>query len=87
MWDWDEEKRRATLISRGLDFAVITGFDLGAAQIDTDLRRDYGEARFKAVGLIAGRLHVVVFTPRGDRFRLISLRKANAREKREWARR
>lgn len=85
MWDWDENKRRATLLFRGLDFALVEGFDLGAAVIDPDDRRDYGEARYKATGMIGGRLFIVVFTPRGDRFRLISLRKANAREKRGWA--
>ncbi|MDP1575472.1 MAG: BrnT family toxin, partial [Cypionkella sp.] len=48
---------------------------------------DYGEARFKATGMIDGRLFIVIFTTRGERFRLISLRKANEREKRAWANR
>jgi uncharacterized protein len=87
MWDWDETKRQATLLTRGLDFALVEGFDLNTAQIDPDDRRDYGEARLKAIGMIRGRLFVVVFTPRGTGLRLISLRKANEREKREWARR
>ena len=84
MWDWDEDKRQATLLLRGLDFAMVNGLDLTTAEIDPDLRRDYGEARFKATGLIGGRVFIVIFTPRGERFRLISLRKANPREKREW---
>ena len=84
MWDWDEPKRQATLLLRGVDFAMVTDFDLGAAVIDPDERRDYGEARFKATGMIGGRLFIVIFTPRGERFRLISLRKANTREKRAW---
>ena len=84
MWDWDDAKRQATLLLRGLDFAMVTDLDLSTAEIDPDERRDYGEARFKATGMIGGRLHVVIFTPRGERFRLISLRKANTREKREW---
>ena len=33
------------------------------------------------------RLKSLVFTPRGERLRLISLRKANEREKRAWANR
>lgn len=87
MWDWDEPKRQATLLLRGLDFAMVRDFDLDTAVIDPDDRRDYGEARFKATGMIGGRLFIAIFTPRGERFRLISLRKANEREKRAWANR
>ncbi len=87
MWDWDEEKRQATLLLRGLDFVLVRDFDLTAAQIDPDLRQDYGEARFKATGMIDDRLFSIVFTPRGDRLRLISLRKSNERERRIWANR
>ncbi len=87
MWDWDEAKRQATLLLRGLDFGMVHDLDLDTAVIDPDDRRDYGEARFKATGMIGGRLFIVIFTPRGERFRLISLRKANEREKRAWANR
>lgn len=87
MWDWDEDKRRATLAVRGLDFRLIAQFDLGGAVIEPDLRRDYGEPRFQAMGMIDGRLHLIVFTPRGDRMCLISLRRANKREQRRWERR
>ncbi len=45
-----------------------------------DLRKDYGERRFQALGFIGDRLHALVFTPRHDKVHVISLRKANARE-------
>jgi uncharacterized DUF497 family protein len=51
-----------------------------------DLRRDYGEARYWAVGPIGGRLHVLAFTMRGQVLRAISLRKANERERRRYER-
>jgi uncharacterized DUF497 family protein len=86
MWDWDELRRQTTLLLRGLYFALVQNFDLSTAQIDPDDRRDYGEPRFKATGMIGGRLFVLIFTPRGETLRLIRLRKANDREKREWAR-
>lgn len=54
--------------------------DVEAAFIVPDERRAYGEARLQAYGLIAGRLHVLAFTMRGDVLRAISLRKANSRE-------
>ena len=84
MWHWNEDKRQATLLLRGLDFVMVRDFDLSSARIDPDLRRDYGEERFKATGMIDGRLFIVIFTSRGERLRLISLRKANEREKRAW---
>ncbi len=45
-----------------------------------DLRADYRERRFIAYGTIEGRLFVCVYTWRGPRRRIISLRKANRRE-------
>jgi uncharacterized DUF497 family protein/uncharacterized protein (DUF4415 family) len=85
MWDWDEAKRQRTLQDRGIDFADVTRFDLGTADIRPDLRRDYGELRFRAIGMLDGRLHVLIFTPRAEGVRVISLRRANARECREMA--
>ncbi|HQR54229.1 MAG TPA: BrnT family toxin [Burkholderiales bacterium] len=49
-----------------------------------DLRKEYGEQRFQALGLVAGRLHAMVFTPRSGKVHVISLRKANRREVRRY---
>lgn len=48
-----------------------------------DDRRDYGEARFNAFGLVSGRLLVCTYTMRDQTHRIISLRKASTREQRE----
>jgi len=45
-----------------------------------DTRMEYGEVRIIALALIKTRLFYVVFTDLGDYRRVISLRKANARE-------
>ena len=45
-----------------------------------DLRKDYGERRFRVFGYIEDRLYAVVFTPREDAVHVISFRKANSRE-------
>lgn len=58
--------------------------DFDAAIVVPDDRRDYGEARFQAVGPIRGRLHVLAFTMRGDTLRAISLRRANRSEVRRY---
>lgn len=49
-----------------------------------DARRDYGEARTVSLGSVAGRVYVVVSTARGEAVRIISVRKANAREQRRY---
>ncbi len=52
-------------------------------QIDDD-RRDYGESRFNAFGLVNGRLFVCTYTMRGQTYRIISVRKASRQEQRIW---
>ena len=47
-------------------------------------RKDDGETRYAALGPIEGRLHCVCFTVRGNKLRIISLRKANEREVKIW---
>lgn len=83
-FQWDDEKRRANADKHGVDFPLIAEFDWQTAVVIEDRRRNYGERRYSATGLIGSRLHVVVFTPRGDGLRLISLRRANRRDERKW---
>lgn len=84
MWDWDEPKRQANLAKHGVDFVDVWLINWASAKTQPDLRHDYGEQRFRVLGLIGERLHVAIYTPRGDSQRLISLRKANTREVEEW---
>ena len=66
---------------RGLDFSDVARIDWTTALIFDDDRRDYGEHRQTVLGLLDGRLIVVAFTLRADAMRVISMRKANARER------
>lgn len=84
MWNRDETKRQRTLQDRGIDFADVVRFDFDTAEIKPDLRRDYGEVRLLALGMIDGRLHMLCFTRRGEVRRVMSLRRADAREYRKW---
>lgn len=70
---------------RGLPFSMVSDFDFETALIAEDNRSDYGERRWVALGLIAGRAYVVAFTWRDGRLRVISFRKANARESKRYA--
>ena len=51
-----------------------------AILVEADDRFDYGEPRYRVLGQIEGRVFLVVYTPRGEAFRLISARKANGKE-------
>jgi uncharacterized DUF497 family protein len=50
-----------------------------------DTRKHYGERRYQALGEIAGRVYMLVFTPRRSDAHVISLRKANRREIKRYA--
>ena len=49
-----------------------------------DNRADYGEVRMIAVGMLRGRMVVVVYTDRPGARHIISMRKANDREQRRY---
>jgi hypothetical protein len=77
---FDPRKNERNIAERGLSFELVEEFEWDSALVVEDVRRDYGERRFQALGLITGRLHALVFTPRAGRVHVISLRKANQRE-------
>jgi uncharacterized DUF497 family protein len=77
---FDPAKNERNVAERGLPFSRVDQLDWSSALISEDVRKEYGERRFRVLGLIEGRLHAVVFTPRADKVHVISLRKANSRE-------
>lgn len=78
---FDPVKRDTTLAERGLDFADAAEVFAGPVFEQVDGRFDYGETRIITIGLLRGRMVVVVWTPRGEVRHIISMRKANDREK------
>ena len=74
------KSEKNVLLARGIPFERAAEFAWDSALIVEDLRKDYGERRFQALGLIGDRLHMMVFTPRVNNAHVISLRKANKRE-------
>jgi uncharacterized DUF497 family protein len=65
---------------RGLPFSLVELLEWSTALIEEDVRKNYGERRYRVLGMIGERLHAMVFTPRADKVHVISLRKANPRE-------
>jgi uncharacterized protein len=81
---WDPNKSYKNATERGLPFtAAMVLFNSGTLEFD-DTRRDYGERRIIALGQVAGRVLVCVYTWRGrveDPIHwIISLRKADTGE-------
>jgi uncharacterized protein len=81
---FDPAKNAHNIDAHGISLVRANDFDWETAFTVEDRRRDYGETRFRAIGLIDSRAHVMIFTPRGNRLHIISLRKANRREVRRY---
>jgi uncharacterized DUF497 family protein len=82
--EWDEEKRVLTLANRGLDFAQADRLFGGLTLTVEDDRFDYGETRFQTIGRIGRKTVLVVWTPRGEARRIISMRECNVRERERY---
>lgn len=82
-YEWDEAKRLSNIAKHQIDFTAMNDFEWETAHEEESNR--YGEERVAATGYIGDRLHYVIYTRRGDRRRIISLRKANRAERREYA--
>ena len=79
--EFDATKRAVTLEVRGLDMALAGDVFAGDTLTVEDDRRDYGEDRFITVGFLDETMVVLVWTPRAGGYRIISMRKANERER------
>jgi uncharacterized DUF497 family protein len=82
--EFDPAKSEKNSRERGLSFERAADFDFETAVFRIDDRRDYGETRIRALGFLDGRLHALVFTEIAVGIRVISFRKANKREVREY---
>jgi uncharacterized DUF497 family protein len=83
-FEWDAAKAASNLGKHGVDFAdasLVLEDPLSITVPDNTAT----EERFVTLGADpVGRILVVVFTPRGEKIRLISARKATSRERRHY---
>lgn len=82
--DFDPSKNDTNIQERGLSFERASDFDFDTAIVKQDTRKPYAEVRYVAVGLLDARLHVLCFTPIHGGIRVISFRKANSREVKDY---
>ena len=82
-FEWDETKDRLNQNKHGISFAEAGEIFAHPVLTWEDTRHDYGETRYISVGGIGDAVVVLVVahTPRGQKTRIISARKANAHER------
>jgi len=84
-FEWDTDKAEQNIVKHGVPFEYATRVFLDSHYLDVeDERREYKEKRRIVLGMIEGRLFVVEYTLRGALVRLISARKANDRERKQY---
>jgi uncharacterized DUF497 family protein len=84
-FEWDERKNQINLAKHRFDFAdAFRIFNLPMV-VEFDEREDYDEDRYIGIGLLDGRVVVVVYTEADEEtVGIISLRKALSHERRRY---
>lgn len=78
--DFDPIKNERNIKERQLSFEQAAEVDFNTALVFPDTRKAYDETRYIALCYLDRRLHVLCFTETETGIRVISFRKANARE-------
>jgi len=84
--EFDPAKDAINRAKHGISLGDAAVLDWDTAVTWPDTRIDYGEARMSGLGYLGERLYSVAFVDRGDIRRVISLRKANKREFKDYVR-
>jgi uncharacterized protein len=80
-FEWDEAKAQANLDKHGVAFRVAAVMFDGRPVLMLRSDRD-GEVRFRTIAVIGGTGFTVIWTPRGNIIRVMSIRRARANEER-----
>jgi hypothetical protein len=83
MLSFDPAKDAANIAKHGVSLALAIEIDIKAVLVDD--RKDYGETRYRAFGLIGAEPYCLVFVHRAGEVRAISLRRAHLKEYRRYA--
>jgi uncharacterized DUF497 family protein len=86
-FEFDPLKDEANRFKHGLRLAFGTRvFDDPYRRVLASIRPEDQEDRYKTVGMVDGKLFTVVFVERGAATRLISVRRSNVGEQRDYDR-
>jgi hypothetical protein len=83
--EFDPDKDEVNRDKHGVSLAFAADVMADPHRIEIlDLRFDYGEDRWAVFGMVGGRVWICVYAPRGETRRVISVRKANDRETKQY---
>lgn len=80
-FEWDESKNHTNIRKHGIDFCDTWQIFEHPLLQKLDVRKDYGERRWIGMGLIDDAVVIIVYTLRGQKIRVISVRRANHHER------
>jgi len=84
-FEWHFAKAEEDMRKHGVDFPTATRVFLDPHRIECeDTRASCRAMRLEVIGIVGDQVLVVIYTPRADRIRIISARKANRRERRAY---
>ena len=87
-FEWNQAKNESNIRRHGIDFADVAKMFNHPILTLQDIRRDYGEDRWIAIGRLKSLICVVIYTERpGDVLRIISARKATRYERQRYEKR
>jgi uncharacterized protein len=83
-FEWDAAKNAANVVKHAVSFQDAIRIFEGPVLEMLDRRRDYGEERIIAIGMLDDLELTVVYTMRGYSRRIISARRAHHRERKAY---
>ena len=81
---FDTAKNEKNIRERSISFEQMAEIDWETVILEEDIRKEYGEIRIQVTGFINDRLHVSIITYRRGCLHVISMRKANLRERKKY---
>jgi hypothetical protein len=82
--EWDNNKAASNLIKHKIDFEDAKNIFLDPNRLEREDKRDYDETRIQVIGIVNQVVLFVVYTQRNGRYRIISARRANKNEQRQY---
>ncbi|MFM6376828.1 MAG: BrnT family toxin [Microcystis panniformis] len=82
--EWDNNKAASNLIKHKIDFEDAKNIFLDPNRLEREDKRDYDETRIQVIGIVNQVVLLVVYTKRNGRYRIISARRANKNERRQY---
>ena len=80
-FEWDEKKNILNVEKHGIDFNDAYEIFNNPTFIKVDNRKNYQEKRWIGLGKLKNIIVVIAYTKRKNKVRIISIRKANKKER------